>query len=182
MYIFKRFHGSTNSRRRQSRWGFDTKSAKNFKTRIVSVGLCESDSRPETEVTDTDQRWKLDDSMLKNKAGVWKSDDNWNFIPKHDGLICIENTSKTKILATTNDNKIIFEVFEQGKADQLWKKGKLDAEGYFTLEHFGVPKLITAISESGLEIKGNITLRWILLADYIFVDYLLCCFFTHRSK
>ena len=83
----------------------------------------------------------------------------WNFESKNDGLICIENTTKTKILATTNDNKVIFEVFELGKAEQLWKKGKPDAEGYFTLENSGVPKVITAISESGLEIKGNITLN-----------------------
>ena len=40
--------------------------------------------------------------------------------------------------------------------DRLWKKGKPDAEGYFTLENDGVPMVITAISESGLEIKGNI--------------------------
>ena len=37
--------------------------------------------------------------------------------------------------------------------DRLWKKGKPDAEGYFTLENYGVPMVITAISESGLEIK-----------------------------
>jgi hypothetical protein len=111
--------------------------------------------------------------MLKNKAGVWKSDDDWNLIPKNDGLICIENTSKTKVLAATKDRKVIFEVFDEGKTDQLWKKGKPDAEGYFTLVNSGVPKVITAISESGLEIKGNITLRWILL-----VDYLPCFFYT----
>ena len=49
--------------------------------------------------------------------------------------------------------------FEEGKAHQLWKKGELDAEDYFTLENSGVPKVLTAISESSLEIKGNITMR-----------------------
>ena len=86
----------------------------------------------------------------------------WNFESKNDGLICIENTSKTKVLGATSDGKVIQEVFIEGKADQLWKKGELDAEGYFTLQSSGVSKVLTAISESGLEglkVKGNITLR-----------------------
>ena len=103
------------------------------------------------------QRWKLDDNMLKNKAGLWKSVDSWIFQTKEDDLMYIENTSKTRVLGVTSDGKIIQEVFVEGKADQLWKKGNPDAEGYFTLENSGVPKIITAISENGLEIKGNIT-------------------------
>ena len=86
----------------------------------------------------------------------------WIFKTKDDDLIYIENTSKTKVLGATSDGKVIQEVFVDGKADQLWKKGKPDAEGYFTLENSGVPKVITAISESSLKIKGNITLRWML--------------------
>ena len=84
---------------------------------------------------------------------------------KGDDLISIENTSQKKVLGATNVGKVIQEVFVEGKADQLWKKGKPDVEGYFTLENFGVPKVITAISESGLEIKGNVTLRLILFVD-----------------
>ena len=98
--------------------------------------------------------------MLKNKAGIWKSDDLWIFKTKDNDLVYIENTSKTKVLQATSDGKVIQEVFEEGKAEQLWKKGKPMAQDYFTLEsHSEVPKVITAISESVLEIKGNITLR-----------------------
>ena len=100
--------------------------------------------------------------MLKNKAGLWKSVDFWIFKPKDNDSIYIENTSKTKILGATNDSKVIHEDFEEGNAHQLWKKGQPDAEDYFTLENSGALKVLTAISESGLEIKGNITLRWIL--------------------
>ena len=85
----------------------------------------------------------------------------WIFKTKDDDLIYIENTSKTKVLGATSDGKVIQEVFVEGKAEQLWKKGKPDAEDYFTLENSGVPKVLTAISESGLEIKGNITLRYL---------------------
>ena len=78
----------------------------------------------------------------------------WIFKPKDDDLIYIENTSKTKVLQSTSAGKVIQEVFVKGKAEQLWKKGKPDAEGYFTLQNSGEPKVLTAISESSLEIKG----------------------------
>ena len=78
---------------------------------------------------------------------------------KGNDLIYINNTSKAKVLGATSDGKVILEDFEEGKAHQLWKKGELDAEDYFTLKNSGVPKVLTAISESSLEIKGNITMR-----------------------
>ena len=46
----------------------------------------------------SDQRWKLDGSVLKNKAGVWKSVNLWNFKTKDKNLIYIENTSTKKVL------------------------------------------------------------------------------------
>ena len=51
------------------------------------------------------------------------------------------------------------EVLEQDRAEQLWKKGKPNNEGYFSLENFKVPKFLTAISTRCLEIKGNVALR-----------------------
>ena len=96
------------------------------------------------------QRWKLDDNLLKDKAGLWKSVDSWIFKTK-DNISIIENISKRKVLGATSDGKVIQEVFVAGKADQLWKIGEPDAKGYFTLENSGVPKVITAISESSLE-------------------------------
>ena len=66
-------------------------------------------------------------------------------------------------MRATSDGKVIEGVFVEGKAEQLWIKGKPDAEGYFTLEsHSEMPKVITAISERGLEIKSNITMRCII--------------------
>ena len=97
--------------------------------------------------------------MLKNKAGLWKSVDSWIFKTEAENFIYIENTSKTKVLGATSDDKVIQEVFVDGNADQLWQKRKADSEGYFTLQNQIVPKVITAISESGLEIKGNISFK-----------------------
>ena len=101
--------------------------------------------------------------MLKNKDGLWKSIDSWIFKTKGDDMIYIENTSKTKVLGSTSVSKVILQDFEEDKAEQLWKKGELgDPEDYFTLEKIGVRKVLTAISESDLEIKGNIPLKWII--------------------
>jgi len=85
------------------------------------------------------------------------SDDTWVFQNKND-LIYIENTLTKKVLGSTNDGKVSLEDYEEGNADQLWKKGEPDAEGYLTLQNSGEPKVLTpivltAISESSLEIK-----------------------------
>ena len=89
------------------------------------------------------------------------SDDKWNFKPKGD-YFYIENISNTKFWGIANSGEVIQENFEEDKAEQLWKKGELNDEGYFNLENIKVPKVITAINSSRLEIKGNIlTLRWI---------------------
>ena len=57
----------------------------------------------------------------------------WNFKTKDDDLIYIENISKRKFLRTTSDGRVILEDFEENKAEQLWKKGMPNAEGYFIL-------------------------------------------------
>ena len=97
--------------------------------------------------------------MLKNKAGLWKSVDSWIFKYVSASVFYIENTLKTKVLVATSDDKVFEEVFEDGKADQIWKKTKPDTEGYVTLQKQFEPKVITAISESDLEMKGKIALK-----------------------
>ena len=95
--------------------------------------------------------------MLINKEGVWTSNDNWKFKDQSNGLIYIENTSKTKVLEATSDFpfSVIYEDLKAGDNFQLWIKGDLDAEDYFTLENKGLPsKVLTAISENSLEIQG----------------------------
>ena len=67
---------------------------------------------------------------------------------------------KTKVLGVIG-GKVIPEIFQKDRAEQLWKKGEADKDGYFTLQNSKLQKFLTAISSSGLEIKGKITLRWI---------------------
>ena len=84
------------------------------------------------------------------------SNEEWNFKTKDD-LIYIENISKTKVLGATNNVEVILEDFEEDKAEQLWKKGVANLDGYFILENSKVSKVLTTgISTETLEIKGNI--------------------------
>ena len=40
------------------------------------------------------QRWKLErNNLLKNKAGIWKSEDSWTFTTKDNDFIYIEKNS-----------------------------------------------------------------------------------------
>ena len=89
------------------------------------------------------------------------SDEEWNFKAKDD-LIYIENISRSKVLGTTKDGEVILEDFKENKAEQLWKKGHIqNKDGFYILENSKVPKVITAISSSNLEIKGKrIYLIW----------------------
>ena len=90
------------------------------------------------------------------RSGSRKLHDSWHFTTKDD-LIHIKNIKKEKILGATNEGKVILEDLEEDSANQLWKKGEPDNEGYFSLENSQVPKVMTAISSQSLEIQGNIT-------------------------
>ena len=98
---------------------------------------------------------------LKSKQGYWDSIHKWKFLDKEEShSIYIENSSKTKVLGTEKDGKVILEIKDEEKDEQLWKKGVPDNEGYFTLENEnGNGKIMTAISINDLVIKGNITPR-----------------------
>ena len=101
---------------------------------------------------------------------------------KEDDLIYIENILQKKVLGATNYDEVILEDFEEDKAEQLWKKGEPNADGYFTLENSKVPKVMTAISPDSLEIKGNIFLRYTsTFILRVIVDYSLW-FFIYRTQ
>ena len=102
-------------------------------------------------ISNIDQLWKLDGTALKSKANVWTSNDEWNIKNK-----CIQNISKQKVLGTAYDGKVIEEEFTEGKFGQLWIKGEPNNEGYFTLRNPQSQKVMTAISATGLEMKGNL--------------------------
>ena len=120
------------------------------------------------------QLWKLEGNMLLNKEGLWTSDDVWNFkinlfnndsepVKGKENWIYIENRSKAKFFGIKKDGSEV--ILESGQVPQQWIQGVPNAEGYFTLksvnfyEFYSDGKVITAISSTGLEVRGNITLR-----------------------
>ena len=99
------------------------------------------------------QLWKLDGNTLKNKSNLWISH-MWKF--KTSGkFVYIKHIVNKKILEITKDGSVVEGDFVKDKPAQLWKKGTSDADGYFILENTDTPKVLTAVSPSRLEIKGN---------------------------
>ena len=117
------------------------------------------------------QLWKLEGNMLLNKEGLWTSDDIWNFkinlfnndsepVKGKENWIYTENRSKAKYFGIKQYGSEV--ILESGQVPQQWIQGVPNAEGYFTLKSvnfYSDGKVITAISSSGLEVRGNITLR-----------------------
>ena len=103
----------------------------------------------------------MDGRTKKNKAEIWKSNDAWGIktieTPRR-ALMYIENISKNKVLGATNDRKVILQDFAEDNPKQLWK-GMPDIEGYFVLENFELPMVLTAVSFDSLEIKGLIAMQ-----------------------
>ena len=113
-------------------------------------------------LSDPSQLWKLegDGRVLGNKANFPILDKEWSITSKRKDGFNIENVSnKSLVLGITSYGTVIEEEFVDGKPGQLWKKGKPDAEGYFSLEVSKSSKLLTANSSSNLEVLGNYLMR-----------------------
>ena len=92
--------------------------------------------------------------MLRNKANIWKSNDTWRFKP--EDLVYIEDISNDQVLTITNENIVKKEIMMQNDARQIWEKGEVDKEGYFTISDRHSKKVLTAVSAQNLIIDGNI--------------------------
>ena len=130
--------------------GYGLKS-KRYKTLSAHCMTITKDIQDLQEKLKDSKLWKLDGKVLQNKARLWMSDEEWNF-DANDDLIYIQNISKSLVLATANDEKVILEAFAKGKKGQVWRKGETDNDGYFSLESLKVAKVMTATSTT-LEIK-----------------------------
>ena len=126
----------------------------------------------------------MENGQLKDKAAIWQSTDEWNITTKGE-FVYIEKISIFESTITENQendnalrsletetgkivlgntfgtgNSVVEENFQDTPGPgQLWKKGDVNTEGYFTLvnsdkEHKS-PQFLTAIGASELEIKGT---------------------------
>ena len=103
--------------------------------------------------SDPSQLWKLDGAgELRNKDNISISDQKWNITTKKPGLFYIVNLNNSKVLEITN-GRVTEEDKVDGKDEQLWRQGKPDAKGYFSLEGSHSSKVLTAdVSQNYLNI------------------------------
>ena len=105
--------------------------------------------------SDEAQLWKLDDGILRNKADNSILGKEWYIKTKKTFINIVDVSDEKMVIGTSNNDTVIEEKLVDGKSGQLWKKGKPDAEGYFSLESSESSKILTATSSSKLEVLGK---------------------------
>ena len=58
-------------------------------------------------------------------------------------------------LGIKDNGEVKEETFVKDKPGQTWKRGESNNEGYFTLKHSESPKVMTAVSENKIVLKGK---------------------------
>jgi hypothetical protein len=96
----------------------------------------------------------LDNGTLKNNENQWTSTDGWN-IKTEGKFVFIENTSKNKVWGTTKKGVVKDEKILESKIDQLWIQGKPNTEGYFTLKSSVCQRVVKAVSQRRIQVKGK---------------------------
>ena len=102
---------------------------------------------------------------MKNNENQWTSTDGWN-IKKEGKFVFIENTSKNKVWGTTKKGVVKDEKILESKIDQLWIQGKPNTEGYFTLKSSVCQRVVKAVSQRRIQVKGKLSPvqnRWFAL-------------------
>ena len=89
-----------------------------------------------------------------NSANFWQTDDTWKFEDNDDKtMVYIMNTAENKALETLSNGDVELRAFVMNKAEQLWKKGHPNYEGYIPLSN---DQFLTAISSSRFGIEGKL--------------------------
>ena len=92
------------------------------------------------------------------KSNQWKSDADWIFLNSAGGKFIFTNNASSEYLGVNTEDKVVMvEILGQNVLDigQHWKKGKETKDGFFTLTHISSKKVLTAVSNNDLRIKGN---------------------------
>ena len=105
---------------------------------------------------DPSQLWAFDCKVMKNQSGKFKSNKKWYLKKEGKTLYCIKNLTNSTVLGINHLGEVIEEEFVKEKAGQLWKKGKLNIEGYYTLENPEASKVLTCNSNNTLIISDPI--------------------------
>ena len=99
----------------------------------------------------------MNKALLNNKADLWNSTDmEWKWNGK---LAFLKNTSKNKFYVIDNSFNVTLQDLGQNNTNRLWKQGRIDNEGYFTINDPFSPKVLTATKSGKLivmERKKNV--------------------------
>ena len=99
--------------------------------------------------------WKFEGEVLKSKSGIiWKPDEQWTFVPEESSSKGYIANTKDTTLGISGDSVIEVTSY-QNDTTQIWKKGEPDEKGYFTLTSVKTQKVLTAISDEIIEIRGR---------------------------
>ena len=105
--------------------------------------------------------WTLEGNVLKNKANLWQSNDQWNLTFDNWPLIYIRKTDNSKVLGI-NNGKVIEEDIVEGKLGQLWDQNYIRGD-YFILQNAGsLSMVLSATSKSALELQSMWLLQYII--------------------
>ena len=91
----------------------------------------------------------MNDASLFNKAYLWNSTDSWK-LEFNGTLAFLKNTSRSKAFAIDNSFNVTLQDLSQNNTNQLWKQGKIDEDGYFTLSDPSSLKVLTATKYGNL--------------------------------
>ena len=108
-----------------------------------------------------EQLWKYDpESMiLSNKKRIWQYEKTkWNNtqFPQNGSMVgLIEDFSKN-VLSLKNDGLVVLEPLENSsRGAQMWRRGKSDKKGYFTIETLNDGRTLTATNIGSTVVKGK---------------------------
>jgi hypothetical protein len=93
---------------------------------------------------------------LKNFVSDWKYlDDQWS-IPNKEESGKIEEITSRRVLGHRNDDDVILETGKESDY-QIWIRGNVSIDGYFTLKNKATNKFLTNWNHYGIEpiVSGN---------------------------
>ena len=118
---------------------------------------------------------------MKSKSGtIWKPEEQWTFVTaEKDGCTgYIANSQKHDIGLGISGDSIIEVTSYQNDTTQIWKKGEPDRKGYYTLTSVTTQKVLTAISDEIIKVRGKRVIKMFHLFSSIKISYF---FISHQT-
>ena len=112
----------------------------------------------------TGQLWNQKKNVLSNR--LWPTKDEWKlqYARTEKGedqdldIFYIKNTSTGNVLtlkSTRKDSTVIEEPFDSENKRQMWTKGMLNGDEYFTIASYLSNLVLSAVSVGRLELEGE---------------------------